>query len=104
MNATLETWSGSKVTTDRWPAVLKGWQRHAKRLRRELTRKNRPPRMTKVKPIPFETLIVEPLLRYQQNNESPVDTLCRLVYERERALNIIARAVLRDVNTFPPEG
>lgn len=35
---TIQTWSGSRVSADRWPAVLKGWQRHAAKLQRELNK------------------------------------------------------------------
>lgn len=33
---TLTTWCGSKASPEQWPAVLQGWQSHARSLEREL--------------------------------------------------------------------
>jgi hypothetical protein len=36
---TLKTWCGSRVTVDRMPLVLQGWQSYARKLERELVKR-----------------------------------------------------------------
>lgn len=86
----LTTWCGSRVTSDRWPKVLKGWQRHAKRLSREVKRLRQPPRLRKLPPATLEHLLCESLLRYVRPGEGAVETLDRLLFERKQALHILA--------------
>lgn len=95
---TLETWSGSRVPLDKMPLVLIGWRSYAKRLERQLTRIRNP----KLKPQSLEFQLCEILSRYcgerfgdgpgfaRPSHEDVIDTLCRIIYERDRALMVLA--------------
>lgn len=90
------TWCGSRTTLDNLPAVLLGWQRYARRLERQLKRM-RSPRM---KPQSLEFQLCEILSsrmgERSQGMEDPVDCLCRILRERDRALMLLALDRLKD--------
>lgn len=96
---TLKTWCGSRVTLDRWPLVLVGWQRYARRLERQLQRVHNP----KLKPQSLEYQLTEILSRHcgeraptlKLHGEGAVETLDRIIFERDRALELLALDRLR---------
>lgn len=90
---TLVTWCGSRVTLDRMPRVLTGWQSYARRLERQLKRMHSP----KLKPHSLEFQLYEILSSRMgerdddgRHPEDPVDCLCRILRERDRALMLLA--------------
>lgn len=94
---TLKTWSGSRVPMDQMPKVLSGWQSYALRLERQLKRVRNP----KMKPQSLEYRLCEVLLPYcgergTPGGEDAVDTLCRIIAERNQALTVLALKVLND--------
>lgn len=97
---TLETWCGSRVPVDQMPRVLMGWRSYAKRLERQLTRMRKP----KTKFGSLEYQLTEVLSRYcgerigngtEACGEGAVETLERIVWERDQALKILALDRLR---------
>jgi len=92
VNATIETWCGSKAPLEKAQAVILGWKRHCRRLKRENARLRRPPRL-KRKPMTLEFQLCEILSSHcgeRGHTEGAVDTLCRLVSERDRAMTALA--------------
>lgn len=104
MAKTLETWCGSRVSLDRWPKVLAGWRSYAKRLERQLQRAHNP----KLKPQSLEYQLTEILSRHcgeraethRHGGEGAVDTLCRIIHERDRAMEILALDRIRERSPF----
>lgn len=94
----IETWCGSRVTADRMPLVLKGWQHYAKKLRAEVEKLQRP------NPDSLEYQLTEILSRHcgeRGRSEGAVDTLCRLIGERDAAMTILALDRIQKYNELP---
>lgn len=85
----LTTWCGSQTTLDNMPAVLRGWQSYARRLERQLSRLRSP----RLKPQSLEFQLCEVLSSRcgeRGQTEGAVDTLCRIIAERDDAMRAIA--------------
>lgn len=91
----LTTWSGSKVSAEEWPKVLLGWQREARRLKRINLRLGRRPKL-KPQSLEYELTSIlsehcgERAHTHLDGGEGAVDTLCRIIAERDQAFLLLA--------------
>jgi hypothetical protein len=91
----LTTWCGSRVPASKMADVLKGWQRFARRLLRDSAKNAALPGLD---PKSLEYQLTEILQRHcgeRGHNEGAVDTLCRIICERDQALLVLALDRLR---------